>query len=537
MSLENFLKPVLGEIPNIAERDEVEVLRDLPAETAFFALKEADNDMLLWFFENADVEQVQAVLDLECWNGDNFQAERFLNIFHFICKCSPEKLHEYMKDLDPEIIVRTLIEYTDVFNFDPQEPPAVEEHRLLLSPDSLYAIIFKSENPELRESLMQWLNKISAVDLQLMRRHLESCRWEQKTEIEEFAYGIKKGRLEDLGFLDPREAVSMYSRGDAPSFKKQLLENPLPSKSKEESLEALESIEGAFVPEIMREPLSESEIFAEALKKITAPSLKEVLLMEALRSMNISIMADDLIHEDLATIREATDRSRRYLDLGLFYLSEANIDRCSEILITQSLHSCTRLGWLLVHDLVKAAKIIRDSVPLHYWNSQDKALLEALQGRHPELNPMLAKDLGLSNDNLISLEAVLKVAERLNQLSAAGQFFKTKFAETLELNSRPLVENETLLARLFSALAHQVTTGQFQAKAVTPEVWDKFVQINLEKELKPALKIIIQNAPSSAQAYLEKRFTEAFSEIETYLQNKKTFPDSRFFKALLLANT
>jgi hypothetical protein len=93
----------------------------------------------------------------------------------------------------------------------------------------------------------------------------------------------------------------MYSRGDAPSFKKQLLENPLPSKSKEESLEALESIEGAFVPEIMREPLSESEIFAEALKKITAPSLKEVLLMEALRSMNISIMADDLIHEDLAT--------------------------------------------------------------------------------------------------------------------------------------------------------------------------------------------------------------------------------------------
>jgi hypothetical protein len=537
MSLNQFLKPVLGEVPNIAHQNEVEVLRDLPPETAFFALKEADTDLLLWFLENAEIEQVQGIIDLDCWKGDSFQPERFLSFFHYMCRCTPEKLHEYMKDLDPEIIVRTLLEFVDVLDFNAQEPPDVDENHLILSPDNLYALILKSENPNLRESLFHWLNKLSAMDLQLMRRHLESCKWEQKTEIEEFAYTIKKGRLEDMGFLDSSEAVLLFSRGDAPSFKKQLLENPLPAKAKEESFQALEHIEGAFVPELLREPLSESVIFAEALKKIQNPALKEVILMEALRSMNITVMADDLIHEELDVIREATSRSRRYLDLGLFYLSDASIEKASEILVRQSLHSCTRLGWLLVHDLVKAAKVIRDNFPLAFWNTRDRELLESLQGRHPELSGMMLKDLQLASTDLVSLDAVLKTAERLNQISGLGNFFKEKFRESLALDTQEFAPSETVLARLMTALARQASTKTFDPKPLSESEWEAVTQLDLEKDLRPLIKLVVDNASPQAKALLEKRLDENFSELKNYLNQKQSFPDLRFFKALHVASS
>jgi hypothetical protein len=537
MNLKNFLEPVIGSLPNVAEKNEIEVLQEMPAQTAFFALKEANTDLAQWFFDNALPEQVQALVDLDCWNGDQFNAERFAEFFHHIARCSPEKLYEYTKEIDPEIIVRTLIEYADVFDFDPQEPPNVAEEQLLLSPDNLYAIILKTENPDLKESLYQWLNKLSAMDLQLMRRHLESCKWEQKTEIEEFAFTIKKGRLEDLGFVDRSEAVSLFSRGDAPSYKKYLLENPLEPKAKEESFYTMEHVEGAFVPEILKEPLAESLIFSEALKKISKNSIKEVLVMEALRSMNISIMADDLIHEDLQTIREATERSRRYMDLGLFYLSDGNIEKCADLMITQSLHSCTRLGWLLVHDLVHAASLINSTYPLNFWHSKDQDLLKALHGRHPEATPQIFNDLNVQTQDLISLESVVKVAERLNEISSLGQFFREKMTDTLALNTQSFMENETLLIRLLTALANQIARNEFAPRALTPEIWTELMAKNLDQSLSPMLDLVIKTTPEPGRKLLKKRVEEHLNEIKHYIQNKKDFPDPRFFKAFTLAQS
>ncbi|MEI7441809.1 MAG: DUF6178 family protein, partial [bacterium] len=109
MSLNSLLKSVLPELPAVSIEREIETLQMLPAETLFLSLKEADSETALWVMENARASQVQGVLDLDCWQGDAFLPERFFRYFEFITYTTPERLLEYMKDLDPEIIVLSLM--------------------------------------------------------------------------------------------------------------------------------------------------------------------------------------------------------------------------------------------------------------------------------------------------------------------------------------------------------------------------------------------------------------------------------------------
>ncbi len=183
MSLRNLLHPVLPSLDsNSFSGNDVEILQEVPIETLFLALKECDTETSLWLFQNSRPEQVQGLIDLDCWNGDKFLPERFDPYFRTLSLLSPLKLQEYMKWLDPEIIVRGLMEYADVLDFDPQNPPDFPESQILITMDSKYVLLMETENPEIREALFTWINKFSSTDLPLLRRPLESCKWDQPSD-------------------------------------------------------------------------------------------------------------------------------------------------------------------------------------------------------------------------------------------------------------------------------------------------------------------------------------------------------------------
>ncbi len=330
MSLKSFLEPVIPNLPSLSPDKEIETLRMLPAETLFLALKDANSETALWVMENAKANQIQGVIDLDCWQADNFLPERFFRYFEFMTYTTPEKLSEFTRDLDPEVIVLSLMEVVEVSDFDPQNPPEAQEASFILSPDSKYILTLKTQDPNLKERLIQWMNKMSHADMNMLRRHLESIKWESKSDAEEFAYQIKKGRIEELGFVEKEEAVQFYSYDQAPRLKKDLLENPLKKEVKEDT-PLLETIGSeSFLPQPLSKAMQSDGFFRDSVQLIENNHLVEMLRMELVRTINAVFTADDVLSSDLEVLKASAARTRQYLDLGLLYLCSGNKEIAKE---------------------------------------------------------------------------------------------------------------------------------------------------------------------------------------------------------------
>jgi hypothetical protein len=549
MSLNSLLAKVLPRFPSVLPDSEVEVLKEVPVETLYLALKKTDLESMHWFYQHALPEQVQGIVDIDCWEGDAFLPERFQDVFTQMTSVSAVKLNDYMKRLDPEVIVRALLEWCEVLDFDPQEPPNVPEERLLFSPDSRYALVLTTDDPELREQIMQWMNRLATVDLDLLRRHLESCKWEQKSDLEEFGYRVKKGRLEEMGFVDRTEALALYATGQASELKRHLAESPLSPGTKRAALQRRMDDEfgdapgfnEAFLPEAIAKPAFQEGFLATAFAKIEERDLRELLLAEFLRTLNASLAADGILRGPLEDITDAALRAREYIDLGLTYLSNAKSDDAALMLENYPMHDIFRLGWLLVQDLNAVAAEVRRAQPPALLGREDAEMLEALKGRHPVLDGAQLAALGITGRKFLSPESILTTGLRLQELRTLGTFFSKDLAGALALGERPLQEEESAYSRLATGFAREAGGLTFATTPLTAEEWTKIapafaaVRGPAELALRQAAQVVAQRVPEGARTHFIRRMDSLLEDAVAALRaNPTRMPEARKFTALSL---
>jgi hypothetical protein len=538
MSLQALIKPVLPHFPAVNPDMEVEVLHDLPVETLFLALKQSDAETALWFFENALPEQVQGLIDVDCWQGSEFSPERAELYFKTLTLLSPPKLLRHMNGLDPEYVVLTLMNLCEVQDYDPREPTDLPDGSYMLSPDSKYILILKTESPDAREALYQWLNRLSAASLDVMRRHLESCKWEQISDLEEHGYEVKRGRLEDMGFVDYHEALRLYARGNAADLKKQLLENPLSKELKKN--DAQESIADEWLPVALAAPLNGQGFLASALAEVKDEALKNVLLQEILRTLNAALAADKALQEEIEVIAHSSARARRYMDLGLQYLADGRPTPGGRVLETQPLMEVLRLGWLVVQDLARAGQQLSSGRSADFFGPADALILAGLQGRHPELDRQALTDLDLpQTPGLLSLEAILKVGAHLAQLGLLKKFFVDDLAPTLRWAQQAPATGESYWSRLLTALFRQASIVDAEAAlsvdALSPKDWAALTP-NFKPEIfTKALALVEGRCPEAARPLFRKRAQSLQEDVLFYVRSSPAkLPDGRFFKGLNL---
>jgi len=543
-ALGNFLSGINQELAiNARSSDEVGILQELPVETLFLALKQSDAESALWFYKNAETSQIQGILDLDVWQGDEFQVERFENHFKMMSLVEPEKLVEYMKELDPEVIVLALMRWVEVQDFDPQNPPDTEESRMLLTLDSKYALILKTENPEIRELLYLWINKTSMGDIDILRRHLESCKWEQETDLEEHAFQFKKGRLEELGFVDYYDAIVLYSRGRAADEKDRLLKNPLPFDAKffgvaaPDSESDLES-ESSLFPDIIVSRFQGEGFLAEALREIKDHHKKQILHQELIRTLNASFVADKIMFESVEALGVASERAKRYLDLGLFFLSDGQKSRAAELILVQPFMEIFRLGWLSVAELTQAAKTLLLNFGPGLFEDRDLEVLNTLSSaRHPELSLHVLKDLGLYPEpaHLIHTKSLLAVGAHIKKLADFAAQFLSLLGGPLKIKELPLQGSETAFSRLCTSIFRQASGFEFAIKPLSKneffELYSKF-DLGLAEKLCDGLGSRFQG-PS--QAMFTSRLKSSLGDVALFIKSnpQPKVPDQRFFKALV----
>jgi hypothetical protein len=543
-SLKSLLEPVLDNLPNVAPDMEVEVLKEIPIETLYLALKEADGEQALWFYTHAHANQIQGLVDIDCWDGASFLPERFETHFKLMTLIPEERMVEIMKTLDPEVIVRGLMEWFSVEDHDPQNPPEVEENKLLITLDQKYALIMKTENPEVREMVYLWVNKLSAGDIDILRRHLESCKWEQPSDLEEHGYQFKKGRIEDMGFVDYYDSLALFARGSAAQLKSEMLANPLDEKAKYppelypgEDSEAF--VETEFLPNVISSALCSDGLVRESLKQVTDARKRNVLMMELLRTINGVLAADKVLHEGLEKISQSAKRARDYLELGLVYIANGDKERATQLIQVQPLAQVLRLGWLSSQDLVAAARALQVTFGNAFFSDADQELLNHLQGRHPELPGHLLKELGLHPEpgTLVHTKSVLAIGMRIRDLSLYAQFFMENLGEALQFKTRPLEAGENAISRLLTGLFRQSTGKEFSCTPLTNDEWTSSLAAYDKNKLQHFVNVVVEKFPEAPRKIFQGRVQGLVDDINFFIgsNSQPRKPDSRFFKALVFA--
>ena len=550
--IRQFLKPLFSTHVSVPPEHEAESLRELPVQTAYLALKECDLETRAWFFEIASIEQVQGIFDIDVWKGAEFLPQNFERLFADISRISPRKIYQYMRGIDSEVWVRALMEWVEVQDFDPQNPPEIGERKFLHTPDSKYILIFKSAaSLETQESLRLFLDKLSAVDLDTMRKLIESCKWELASDLEEFGAQVKKGRLEEMGFVDATEAISLYSVGHAPDLKRKLLANPLPVESKmgfEKNpkkgsyLETTFEEETTLLPQILQgtDP-NHPGFFSKALDQIENPNISKTIRMELIRTLNAAAEVDDQIRGNLDSLGQSIRRSLGFLDLGLRFLSGGEILRARDLLKVQPLFEIYRLGWLTLADLVKVAKVLKNSFGASCFVPEDNLLIKELDGRHPRFSNETLSHFNEQPSDFYSLTLIVKIGERLSILSEMGTFISRSMDNVCKLKTIEFKESETAFVRIMNSLWRTLGPKEstppppFLGAPLTPEEWIQGAQNFKSSKFKSLINRCAENCPQPAREYFSECLLELENEIENSLKGSKAKPDARFFTALSFA--
>lgn len=338
--------------------DAAQLVRRLPPQELFFALKEtglADAIDLLHF---CSPDQVQAFLDLDCWQKDRLDPERTVPWFEALLELGPERLGRIVQALDHEFLVTFLQSRVRVYDPEAEEPPEEPEGHFHPTPDRLYVIDILPQGPE-GHMIDRLLDNLYRADPELGRRVVMGVRWDVGIETEEAAYRFRSGRMADLGYVEYYEALKIYTYLD-----------PHTVHLNEELPPALEADDRpSLLPGALADALrGDQTLLGQVLDEL--PHEERAHLQQRLLHLMNWVMSADLVEPgDLATARLDIQRAACYVSLGLEYLSRPAArpdepvvprERARQALRTVAPQRLFRLGFSLTVQLARLAAALVD---------------------------------------------------------------------------------------------------------------------------------------------------------------------------------
>ena len=213
--------PVTGKVEPIPPSERVraiiehpradELVRSMDAQAFYGLVTEAGLDQTYDLILMASGEQVQAIVDFDCWTRDQFDIHRLNTWLEILLQADGRQFGEIMGAMDVEPLVVWLREQCQLFLWETdRELIDTIDAPVSTSPDGVYAIIIPEED-QLGPMMRHLLHRLYVWDMDQARRILEAVRWELTSDMVEHAYQLRTSRLGDLGFVPFHEALEVYA--------------------------------------------------------------------------------------------------------------------------------------------------------------------------------------------------------------------------------------------------------------------------------------------------------------------------------------
>jgi hypothetical protein len=184
-----------------------------------------------------------------------------------------------------------------------------------------------------------------AADLDLYNRLMQAAMWEQDSELLEWAYRWKSGRLQDEGFPEYYEALEHHHLVDLQQLVPQsssLLETPAPPESAEEI---------GRVPAYAWSSTPSGSSLERVMAETFSAEITERLCWEMVVLCNRALIYDQVDFADATAVRASLERVHAHLNIGLDYLSSRDKQPLPYLLTHYALSLIYQVGFTLVMHL------------------------------------------------------------------------------------------------------------------------------------------------------------------------------------------
>jgi hypothetical protein len=312
-------------------------------------LKEA-SELRSLLLELAHPKQIRTVLDLDCWDKDTLRSVRVLEWLEELQRSGSEVLVQALQVMDMEMLIIAFRKYIRVHAALPteEEPePSVYDEALV---NELYRVEFVEPDSTRNEPIRRLLHFLRAADLDFYHGLMQGVMWGQDSELEEWAYRWKSGRLQDEGFPDYYDAAEEIQRLADIAQPLPIPEGLLQAPGQPESAE-----ESGLIPSYAWSLTPAGSLLAQALRGAFAVETQERLCWEMVYLCNRELVVDQVDFADAAAVRTSLLRVHAYLNMGIEYLSGYDPQQLVPVLTTRSLKSLYQIGFTLSLSLHRRA--------------------------------------------------------------------------------------------------------------------------------------------------------------------------------------
>ena len=366
---------------------------------AYFIARELGLDQARPLLLHLTEEQLQACVDLTCWQGNDFQATALGEWLATFAQESATDLARVFFALDNEVqvlfLAQTLIVYSladDEIPTDEDEDSAEDEEKIrAMTPDSLYLLEIKPEAP-MQINPLGLVGALYQYNADAAQYIITALRGEMPSQMEEEALRFRSGRMDELGFVAPDEAAILFTR---------------PSQRPPARLQEPEECAVTRLPALYAQLLGESNLLVRSLALITDPSYLCRLEQELVWTINTAVIAYGETPRDIEYVADIAMRVRDTISLGMESLlvekdaardapGTIDADQAVGLMKEWSMRDLFRHGYAATVALQKEVKQAMRLPQVHAWyhlpemeqsdepdDRLDRAFIRAQLGSHP----------------------------------------------------------------------------------------------------------------------------------------------------------
>lgn len=441
----------------ISETRADRAVQGVPAEELYQTVLEVGLADTTEIVQLAAPKQFRTFVDLGAWKKDELDEHALITWLRAAHGDDEEQFMAKVDALDFEVFELLLRRTIEVHDLE-ENPDANPAGVTMESPEGKYLIEFKIEGPE-QAAVKALLMSLIARDPFAAGRIFEAIRWEVDSELLEEAYRFRAARLQDLGFPELYDALSLFAYVD-------------PHKA-HSTVTGANDGPSAIVPSAAR-----IDYLARALTELTEHE-RERADEELRHVVNQALVAEGADPGDLAAMRRVAELCHDYLSLGIEHLSNGSPDKAVEVVRDVELKRIFQIGFSLTLKLKFRVDRLAKLPLARLWDvwlmlAEETAVVTALARKRPLKAVKVPGAEPMPFRARRELQEIALVVDRAEgQLAVFGKLLGGTRESAVEVMKRfdaplPVLGTNRLLA---AAVAHAVMDG---APTVQPFAVERF---------------------------------------------------------------
>ncbi len=335
----------------LSDPDADRLIPTLPIQDLYLAIKDVGLEDAEELVARASAEQLQGFVDLDTWERDELSVEKMRPWMETLQRLGYEHLAKAIDGIDPEVVALYIMKNAAVYDVQEDSLPEEPEGVFWPTPDTFFILDIKTGGED-GKRFQAMIEDLYRADLQLARKFMMGARWEVGSDLEEWAYRFRQGRLADLGFPDPEEAMSIYKPLDPATVK-------IPGEGEPALVEpGVIAVTGISLPALVADAIEPRSLLAQALGMLGGDAELERVHASLVTLFNRAIAADRVEPADLASARLVLDDVIAYVGLGLEYLARTDVERAASAIRAVPLERIFRAGFSLTASLARLAETL-----------------------------------------------------------------------------------------------------------------------------------------------------------------------------------